>query len=44
MEAESAEQEELSHDFKQKVGKWEAAGAFDKIAAKVEEVLDKEMA
>jgi len=40
MEAESAEQKGLSDDFKQRVAKWEAAGIFDRIAAKVDEVLD----
>ena len=44
MEVESAEQKGLSDDFKQRVAKWEAAGIFDRIAAKVDEVLDKEEA
>ena len=42
MEAESAEQKGLSDDFKQRVAKWEAAGIFDRIAAKVDEVLKQE--
>jgi len=44
VKTESAEQEELSDDFKQKVARWEAAGVFDRIAAKVDEMLDKETA
>ena len=32
METESAEQQELSEDFKQKVAKWEVARVFDRIA------------
>jgi len=35
-------QDGVSDDFKQKVAKWDAAGVFDRIAAKVDEVLDKE--
>ena len=42
METESAEQKGLSDDFKQKVAKWEAAGVFDRIAARVDEMLTKE--
>ena len=30
----------LSEEFKRKVAKWEAAGVFDRIAAKIDEVLD----
>ena len=44
MEAESAEHQELSNDFKLKVAKGEAAGVFDQIAAKVHEVLEKQAA
>ena len=44
MEAESAEQKGLSDDFKQRVAKWEAAGIFDRIAAKVDEVLEQQAA
>ena len=29
-------------EFKRRVAEWEAAGVFDRIAAKVDEVLDKE--
>ena len=34
----------LSEEFKRRVAKWEAAGVFGRIAAKVDEVLDKEKA
>ena len=36
------EQDGVSEEFKRKVAKWEAAGVFDRIAAKVDEALDKE--
>jgi len=36
------EQDGVSAEFKRKVAQWEAAGVFDRIAAKVDEVLDKE--
>jgi hypothetical protein len=41
MEAEGAEQSGLSDDFKQRVAQWETAGVFDRIAAKVEEGMEK---
>ena len=36
------EQDEPSDDFKRKVAKWEAAGVFDKMATKVDQMLEKE--
>ena len=42
MVTEDAEQKELSDDFKRKVARWEVAGVFDQIAAKVDEVLEKQ--
>lgn len=38
------EQDGLSKKFKHKVAKWEAAGVFDEIAAKVDEMLEKQAA
>jgi hypothetical protein len=38
------EQDGLSDEFKRKVAKWDAAGVFDRIAAKVDEVLEKQAA
>ena len=34
------EQDGVSEEFKRKVARWERAGVFDRIAAKVDEVLD----
>jgi len=35
-------QDGVSDDFKRKVAQWEAAGVFDRMAAKVDEMLEKE--
>ena len=35
------EREGVSEDFKQRVAKWEKEGLFDRIAAKVDEALEK---
>ncbi len=37
-----AKQHGLSEEFKRKVTRWEAARVFDRIAAKVDEMLEKE--
>ena len=34
------EQDGVSEEFKRRVAEWEAAGVFDRIAAKIDEVLD----
>jgi hypothetical protein len=39
MEAENAEQDEVSEDFKRKVTQWEATGVFDRIVAKIDQIL-----
>ena len=44
METDRGEQDGLLDDFKQNVAKWEAAGVFDRIAAKVDELLEKQAA